>query len=85
MTWEIANGSFQTMGNVKAKVQILEFIESIMATQMFHGFHQNFSYDVILGRKALKQLEITLDFGNSIIRWPNASVEMKESTFLNEK
>lgn len=42
-------------------------------------------YDVILGRNALQQLGITLDFKNSVIKWNNTSVEMKEPTFLNRK
>ena len=85
LTWETTNGSFDTTETVEAKFQMPEFSDSTTVTQTFHVCEQKMPYDVILGRNALQQLGITLDFKDSVIKWNDTSVEMKEPTFLNKK
>ena len=84
MTWETANDSFDTTETVDVKFQMPEFTESATVTQMFHVCEQKIPYDAIIGQNTLKQLGITLDFGNSEITWNGYSVDMKEPILLEK-
>ena len=85
MTWETTNGSFDTTETVETKFILPEFSESTTLTQTFHVCDQKMPYDVILGRNTLQQLGIVLDFKDSVIKWNETSVDMKDPTLLNNK
>jgi len=83
-TWETSAGNFQTDRNVRQNFLLSEFSESKEVDIEMTVLDSNCKYDIILGRDALSELKIKLDFDSHTVSWDNVTIDMKAPDALKK-
>jgi hypothetical protein len=80
--WTTRAGTFTTKAICKIKFSLPEFFENrtIDWTEHVDDSKTDQRYDMIIGRDLLEELGMSLDFGQHIVTWDNATVTMKDSS-----
>ena len=70
-------GTFKTTCLAEIKLKLPELSDSAEIYVNCHVTKQKLNYDLILGRKILRELGINLNFSNNTTNWKDTSIPMK--------
>ena len=80
VSWCTRGGTFNTTAKTTIHFTMPELSESKMITwsaYVDNSPNDDLSYDMIIGRDLLRELEVTLDFGSETVSWQGSDVPMK--------
>jgi hypothetical protein len=81
--WKTAAGRVQYTHKVTIQLSLPEFYESTVIQYKAHVFHNDISYDLIIGRDLIRQLGIKVDLETDQVRWEDTSISMKSPDALS--
>ena len=75
--WSTMADTFKTTRLAEIKLKLPELSDSAEINVNCHVTKQKSNYDLILGRKILRELSINLNFSNNTTNWNYTSIPMK--------
>ena len=76
--WTMMAGTFKTTRTAYVTLKLPELNHTAEISANFHVTKQKSTYDIIFGRKLLKELGIILDFNQMVTIWNDVTVPMKD-------
>ena len=71
-------GTFKTTRTAYVTLKLPELNHTAEIATEFHVTKQKSAYDIIFGRKLLKELGIVLDFNQMVTIWNDVTIPMKD-------